>query len=42
MIDVLECDLDGLKSLNKSATTIAEFEGLFGHKKAIEERLRDT
>jgi histidinol dehydrogenase len=41
MIDVLECDLEGLKTLSKSASTIAEFEGLFAHKKSIEERLKN-
>jgi len=41
IIDVLECNEDGLKILSSSATTIAEFEGLFAHKKAIEERLKD-
>jgi histidinol dehydrogenase len=40
-IDVLECDINGLKTLSKSATTIAQFEGFFGHKNSIEERLKD-
>ena len=39
-IDVLECDKDGLKILSDSAIKIAEFEGLFAHKKSIEERLK--
>ncbi len=41
MIDVLECDIEGLKKLSKSASIIAEFEGLNAHKKSIEERLKD-
>ena len=41
IIDVLECDKDGLKTLSDSTITIAQFEGLFGHKKSIEERLKD-
>ena len=41
IIDVLDCSEDGLKALSKSASTIAEFEGLFAHKKSIEERLKD-
>ncbi len=41
IIDVLECDKDGLKTLSDSTMTIAQFEGLFGHKKSIEERLKD-
>ncbi len=41
IIDVLECSLEGLKTLNKSASIIAEFEGLFAHKNSIEERLKD-
>jgi histidinol dehydrogenase len=40
-IEVLECDKQGLKALKNSATIIAEFEGLFAHKKSIEERLKD-
>ncbi|MFX0072166.1 MAG: histidinol dehydrogenase [Candidatus Hermodarchaeota archaeon] len=40
IIDVLECDKDGLKILSDSAIKIAEFEGLFAHKKSIEERLK--
>lgn len=41
IIDVLECNEEGLKFLSKSASTIAEFEGLFAHKKSIEERLNN-
>jgi len=41
IIDVLECDEDGLRILSESAMTIAQFEGLFEHKKSIEERLKD-
>ena len=41
IIDILECDKEGLKILSNSASTIAEFEGFFAHKKSIEERLRN-
>jgi len=41
IMDVLECDKEGLKLLSSSASTIAEFEGLIGHKKSIEERLKE-
>ncbi len=41
-IDVLKCNKEGLKTLSNAAYTIAEFEGLFGHKKSIEERLKDN
>ena len=41
IIDVLECDKDGLKTLSESTMTIAQFEGLFEHKKSVEERLKD-
>ena len=41
IIDVLECNKNGLKTLSESAMTIAQFEGLFEHKKSIEERLKD-
>ncbi|MFX1311188.1 MAG: histidinol dehydrogenase [Promethearchaeota archaeon] len=40
-IEVLECDLDGLKTLSKSSSIIAEFEGLFAHKNSIEKRLEN-
>ncbi|MFX1442729.1 MAG: histidinol dehydrogenase [Promethearchaeota archaeon] len=38
IIEILECDKEGLKKLSNSASTIAEFEGFFAHKKSIEER----
>ncbi len=41
IMDVLECDKEGLRLLSSSASTIAEFEGLFAHKKSIEERLKE-
>jgi len=41
IIDILECDKEGLEKLSDSASTIAEFEGFFAHKKSIEERLRN-
>jgi len=41
IIDILECDRVGLKSLSKSASTIAEFEKFYAHKKSIQERLKD-
>ncbi len=41
IIDVLECTEEGLQNLSKSTMKIAEFEGLFAHKKAIEERIKD-
>ena len=41
IIDVLECDNNGLKTLSESAMTLAQFEGFFEHKKSIEERLKD-
>ena len=40
-IDVLNCDKEGLKNLSKTAIKLAEFEGLYGHKRSIEERLKD-
>jgi histidinol dehydrogenase len=39
-IDVLNCNKLGLEKLSKAAIKIAEFEGLIGHKKSIEERLK--
>ena len=41
IINVLECDFDGLKFLLKPTGNIAEFEGLYGHKKALELRFKD-
>jgi histidinol dehydrogenase len=40
-IDVLRCDKDGLKNLSDTAIKLAEFEGLYAHKRSIEERLKD-
>ncbi|TFG27278.1 MAG: histidinol dehydrogenase [Promethearchaeota archaeon] len=40
-IDVLECTKEGLQNLSKSTMKIAEFEGFYAHKKAIEERIKD-
>ncbi|MFX1575065.1 MAG: histidinol dehydrogenase [Promethearchaeota archaeon] len=42
IIDVLECDLDGLRALSKSSSIIADFEGLPAHKKSIEKRLKKS
>jgi histidinol dehydrogenase len=39
-IDFLDCNKQGLDILSKAAIKIAEFEGLIGHKKSIEERLK--
>jgi histidinol dehydrogenase len=41
IIEVLECSQQGLKILSNSAIKIAEFEKLFAHKAAIEQRLED-
>ena len=41
IINILECDKEGLKSISSSAITMAEFEGLHAHKKSIEYRLKD-
>ncbi len=41
VIDVLECDEFGIRELSRSATTLADFEGLTYHKKAILERLKE-
>ncbi len=40
IINILDCDENGLKALSDSSTTIAEHEGLLAHKEAIEERLK--
>ena len=40
-MDVLKCDKIGLEKLSESAFKLAECEGLFAHKKSIEERLKD-
>lgn len=39
VIDVLNCDKQGLKHLSKTAMTLAEFERFSAHKKSVEERL---
>lgn len=41
IIDVLECSKEGLKKLAKSTGIIAEFEGLYGHKSAVDYRLKN-
>jgi histidinol dehydrogenase len=41
IINVLECNKEGLKNLSQSAATLAEFEGLIAHKNSIIERLKD-
>lgn len=41
IIDVLECNKNGLEELSESVFIIAEFEGFSAHKKSIEERLKD-
>lgn len=41
IIEVLECDINGLKTLSKSSSIIADFEGLPAHKKSIEKRLEN-
>ncbi len=41
IIEVLDCDIDGLKTLSKSSSIIADFEGLPAHKKSIEKRLEN-
>jgi len=40
-IDVLKCERDGFEKLSNTAIKLAEFEGLFTHKRSIEERLKD-
>ncbi|MFX0056826.1 MAG: histidinol dehydrogenase [Candidatus Hodarchaeota archaeon] len=40
IIDVLKCSEQGLEILSRSALKLAEFEGLIGHKKSIEKRLK--
>jgi len=40
-IDVLRCEKDGLENLSKTTIKFAEFEGLYSHKRSIEERLKD-
>ncbi len=41
VMDVLECTKEGLMKLNPTASTIAEFERLDAHRKAIEQRLKE-
>ena len=41
IIEVLECDIAGLKTLSESSSIIAEFEGLYAHKNSIEKRLEN-
>lgn len=41
VIDVLKCDKEGLEKLSETTIKIAEFEGLYAHKRSIEERLKD-
>jgi histidinol dehydrogenase len=40
-MDVLKCEKEGLKKLSETAIKLAEFEGLYAHKRSIEERLKD-
>ena len=40
-IDVLKCDREGLIKLSSTAIKLSEFEGMFSHKRSIEERLKD-
>lgn len=40
-IDVLKCEREGLVKLSSTAIKLSEFEGLFSHKRSIEERLKD-
>ncbi len=40
-IDILKCEREGLVRLSKTAIKLSEFEGLFSHKRSIEERLKD-
>ncbi|MFX1487886.1 MAG: histidinol dehydrogenase [Promethearchaeota archaeon] len=40
-MDVLKCEKEGLKKLSETTIKLAEFEGLYAHKRSIEERLKD-
>ncbi len=40
-MDVLTCNREGLVKLSSTAIKLSEFEGLFSHKRSIEERLKD-
>jgi len=39
--DVLKCEREGLIKLSSTAIKLSEFEGMFSHKRSIEERLKD-
>ncbi|MHA1819454.1 MAG: histidinol dehydrogenase [Promethearchaeota archaeon] len=41
-IDVLECNLEGLKVLRKTLEPMAEFEGLIAHKNAVLKRIKNN
>ena len=41
VMDVLECTKEGLEYISESSMKLAEFEGLFAHRKSIEKRLED-
>jgi histidinol dehydrogenase len=41
IIDVLKCEKEGLETFSETAMKLAEYEGLFAHKRSIEERLKD-
>ena len=41
VIDVLNCNKEGLETLSETTIKLAEFEGLFAHKRSIEERLKE-
>jgi len=41
IIDVLKCEKEGLEIFSETAMKLAEHEGLFAHKRSIEERLKD-
>ena len=38
---MLKCEKEGLEKLSETAIKLAEYEGLFAHKRSIEERLKD-
>ncbi|MHA2182581.1 MAG: histidinol dehydrogenase [Promethearchaeota archaeon] len=40
-IDVLNCEREGLIKLSSTAIKLSEFEGLFAHKRSVQERLKD-
>ncbi|MFW9942064.1 MAG: histidinol dehydrogenase, partial [Candidatus Thorarchaeota archaeon] len=41
IIDVLKCEKEGLEIFSETAMKLAEYEGLFAHKRSIEERLKN-